>query len=195
MPASYPAGSLSSGLSYSMYASFSQAGPALVLGTGGLMTASGKVLFQDPTNSATAFQVQDNIGNAVLVADTSNGIVRVTSLAVSGHIITGGSVPAIAAGTAACTSPTVSISGNDTSGIVTITTGSGCASDGKLATITFANQFGAAPHIILTPGSAASAGLNAYVDDSTISATAFDIGTASVPANATAYKWNYIVVQ
>jgi hypothetical protein len=195
MPATYPTGSLSSGLSFSMYASFSQAGPALVLGSGGLVTASGPVLFQDPTNSATAFQVQDNVGNTILTADTSNSIVRVTSLAISGHIITSGTTPAVAAGTAACTSPTVSVSGNDTSGIVTITTGSGCASSGKLATVTFASPFAAAPHVILTPGSALTAGLNAYIDDSTVNTTAFDVGIGSTPANATTYKWNYLVVQ
>jgi len=96
---------------------------------------------------------------------------------------------------AACTSPSVSISGNDTSGVVTITIGTGCAVSGKLVTITFAGQFGAAPHVTLTPGSAASAGLNAYIDDSTVAASNFAIGAATVPANSTTYKWNYLVVQ
>ncbi len=126
---------------------------------------------------------------------TVQALVVTANLTVNGHIITGGGTPGIAAGTAACTSPTVSVSGDDTSGTITITTGSGCVSSGKLATVTFATAFGAAPHVTLTPGGSNALALGAYVDDSTISTTAFDLGTSSTPANATTYKWNYWVAQ
>jgi hypothetical protein len=126
---------------------------------------------------------------------TVQTIIVAANLTMNGHIITGGSTPSIAAGAAACTTPTVSLAGTDTSGIISITTGSGCAAGGKLATLTFATAFGASPHTTITPGGANAQTLGAYVDDATISNTAFDLSTASTPASATTYKWNYWVAQ
>lgn len=153
------------------------------------------------STGSQAFQVQDATGTALLTADTTDMAVTVkaltvsTNLTVNGHIITGGSTPGIAAGTAACTTPTVGMTGDDTSGSITITTGSGCAAPGTLATVTFATAFGAAPNVTLTPGGSNALSLGAYVDDSTASMTTFDIGTNTTPADATTYRWNYLVTQ
>jgi hypothetical protein len=170
-----------------------------VLLQGGAATgtgAAGSVIVRPPSDSATAFQVQNAANSTtVLAVDTTNKVVTVTNLAVTGHIITAGSTPGIAAGAAACTTPTVSVTGNDTSGIITITTGTGCAANGTLATLTFATAFGAAPHVIITPGSAAALGLGAYIDDATVATTSFALGTNATPANTTTYKWNYMVMQ
>ncbi len=162
---------------------------------------NGATTFQNSSDSATAFVVQNTGNTPLLTADTTHMIVTVTALTVSadltvdGHVITGGSTPGIAAGTAACTSPTVSVAGDDTSGTITITTGSGCSASGKLATITFATAFGAAPHVTLTAGGSNAAALNAYVDDSTVSPTSFDLGTGTTPSNTSTYEWNYWVAQ
>jgi hypothetical protein len=119
-----------------------------------------------------------------------------SSITVNGHIISGGSAPTIAAGTAACTTPTVSVAGKDTAGLITITTGTGCAGTGKLATITFNTAFGAAPRVTLTPATSNAVGLGSYVDSGTISTTTFDLGIISAtPANSTTYKWYYHVIQ
>lgn len=123
-------------------------------------------------------------------AATFNG-----TLTVNGHIIGGGSTPSIAAGVAACTTPTVSVTGSDTAGTVTVTTGTGCLSSGKLATITFAAAFGSAPRVTLTAAGANAAGLNSYIDDATISTTTFDIGTSAIPLSTTTYKWYYHAIQ
>lgn len=152
-------------------------------------------------NSTTTFQIQDSTGTALLVADTTNmkvtvqNLVVTADLTVNGHIVSGGSAPTIAAGTAACTTPTVSIAGTDTAGIITVTTGTGCAATGKLAAITFATAFGAAPKVTLTPALAASATLQSYIDSATIATTAFDLNTGTAPADATTYKWFYQVIQ
>ncbi len=75
------------------------------------------------------------------------------ALTVGGHIIganTSGSTT-VAANTAVCgTGCTVTISGNDTSGLITVNTGTGVTA-GTLATVTFASDYGAAPRVILTP--------------------------------------------
>jgi hypothetical protein len=171
------------------------------IGIGNSTAPTANLQIVTPTDTTTAFQIQNQANVALLTADTTNMMVTVTALVVStnltvnGHIITGGSAPGIAAGAAACTSPTVSVVGDDTSGTVTVTTGSGCAGGGTLATITFANAYAAAPRVILTPGSPISQTLGAYVDDSTVSPAKFDLGTNTTPSDATTYKWNYWVAQ
>ena len=117
------------------------------------------------------------------------------NLTVNGHIITGGSTPTIAAAAAACTAPTVSISGTDTAGVVTVTTGTGCGATGQLATVTFASAFGATPKIVLTPASGETAALLGYQDDAALSTTGFHIGVFGVPNDATTYKWHYYALQ
>lgn len=117
------------------------------------------------------------------------------SITVNKHIISGNSsgTTTVAAGAAACTTPTVSLAGNDTAGQATITTGSGCASSGALATITFANSYGAAPRIILTPANANGTTLQYFSGASTT--TTFTVNTNTIPVNATTYLYNYYVLQ
>jgi len=127
---------------------------------------------------------------------TINGALTVTgNITIDGHIVTGGNTPAIVAGAAACTTPSVSVSGDDTSGTITVTTGTGCSAGGMLGTITFANPFAATPRISLTPGSAVAAGLNAYFDNSSLTDSSFSIGTSVTPADSTTYVWDYQVLQ
>lgn len=167
----------------------------------GTLTATGTSLFKNTSNSTAAFQIQDSGSTALLTADTTNTKIIVHTLDISynltvaGHIITGGAAPTIAANTAACTSPTISVSGTDTAGTVTVTTGTGCASGGQIATVTFATAFGAAPKIVLTPASAAAASLNAYQDDAALTTSEFRIGVVNTPTDATTYKWHYYALQ
>jgi parallel beta-helix repeat protein len=153
-------------------------------------------------NTTTAFRIQDSSGVNLMVADTVNMTVTVRTLAVeynltvNGHIISGGSAPTIAAGSASCLAPTLSVSGTDTAGTITVTTGTGCAGVGKLATVTFSTAFANAPRVTLTPATANAVGLGSYVDSATLSATAFDLGIVSAtPTDSTTYKWNYLVIQ
>jgi hypothetical protein len=170
--------------------------------TGGLITVSGaRTIFKPSSDSTSSLRIQNASGTTLLAADTTNMIITVTKLnvtgniTVGGHIITGGTAPSIAAGPAACTTPTLAVNGNDTSGTITVTTGTGCASNGILATLTFNTAFGVAPHVILTPGDSGSLALGAYAKNSTVSTTSFQLGTNATPANSTVYQWNYLVVQ
>jgi hypothetical protein len=89
----------------------------------------------------------------------------------------------------------VAIAGDDTSGTITITTGTGCSVNGDLAAVTFANAFGTNPHISLTPGSSKALALGAYFDQSTLTNTGFSIGTNTIPAASTTYIWDYWAAQ
>lgn len=155
-------------------------------------------VFQAASNSSTAFQIQNSSGTPLLVADTSNMVVSVrafeigTTLTLDGHVITAGTAPTIAAGAAACTTPTVSVSGNDTAGQITITTGTGCGATGLLATVTFHGAYGAAPHVQLTPRSAQAAGLLVY---QTATTTQFTLNCSTAPSDTTTYVFDYLTVQ
>lgn len=157
--------------------------------------AGGSVIVRPQNDSTTAFQVQNAAASStILSVDSTNRIVTVANLTVTGHIVSGGSAPAIAALPAACTTPTVAVSGTDTAGTITVTTGTGCATNGALANITFASAFGAAPRVVLTPVGTAAQTLGVYIDD-TVTTSAFRIGSNATPTDSTAYKWNYLVIQ
>jgi fibronectin-binding autotransporter adhesin len=127
---------------------------------------------------------------------TVSGLTTVQDIEVNGHIVTGGGTPTIAAGTGLCTGATTSISGTDTTGLITLTTPAGCSASGDLAGVTFNKAFGGPPHITLTPANASSASLSTYVDSDTTSATGFDIATLPTTNNSpTTYKWYYQVIQ
>lgn len=161
---------------------------------------AGTARVQTSTNATTAFQIQDASGAVLLTADTVNMRVTVstlivsTTLTVNGHIVSSGSAPTIAAGTAACTGPTVTVTGTDTAGFVTVTTGTGCGTSGpgQLATVTFHSAYTTAPQVELTSATSAAAALPVY---DTTSATTFVINTPNTPTDATAYTYRYFTVQ
>jgi hypothetical protein len=161
----------------------------------GNFTNSGSALFHNSANSTTAFQIQNVAGTNLFNVDTTNAKVVISTLEISGHILTSGDTPSIVAGTGAGTGPTVSVTGNDVSGTVTITTGTG-TTDGLLATITFVNAYGSAPKVTLTPTSTNA--LLYYVGSSTATFTISDIFCALDSLalhDATTYTFNYWVAQ
>ncbi len=125
----------------------------------------------------------------------TNGATIKLSLTVQGHIITANSSgnTTAAPNAAACTGATVTIDGDDTSGTITIVTGSGCAATGNLATVSFASAFGAAPHVTLTADNDKAGTLRFYVTSRT--ANGFAIATNDVPTGATTYSFTYQVLQ
>jgi hypothetical protein len=126
---------------------------------------------------------------------TVAGATNVGNITVNGHIITGGTIPTIAVKAAACTTPTVTIAGTDTAGLITLTTGTGCIAPGALATITFATAFGTTPRVTLTPATSAAASLPTFVDDASLTTTSYTINAVATPTDATTYKWYYHALQ
>jgi len=97
--------------------------------------------------------------------------------------------PAVSAGAAAGTTPTVSISGSDFAGSVTVTTGSSGVTAGTVATVTWSTARSAAARVALTPRTAEAAALAAYV---TSTGSAIGIACAAAPATGATYTWDYI---
>ncbi len=158
--------------------------------------------FRNAIDSSAAFVIQDAESDSLLVANTAAQEVDVTKLDVTGnlfvgtHVVTQGSAPTILPGPAACTTPTADIFGNDTAGLINITTGTGCTGPGKFTSITFHTPFTTGPRVILTPANAAAAEVAAYIDNSTITGTSFDLQIASGTITAsTSYLWYYHILQ
>lgn len=148
--------------------------------------------------SSTAFQIQDASGSLLFTANTTSMTVTVAALSVTGaltlngHVITAGATPTIGAGAGACTSPTVTVIGNDTAGQISVTTGTGCGGAGVLASLTFNSPYGIAPYVQITPGNAAAAALLPYQSSTT---TGLTLGVANGPTDSTAYLFDYLVTQ
>ncbi len=112
-------------------------------------------------------------------------------LQINRHIDAGGSTPGRTNGSALGAGGTASVSGSDTAGTVTINTGN-AAPTGCFVTVTFAANFNATPHVVITPVGSAAAGLNFYVNRTTSN---FSICTANDPPDNTAsIIFDYIAV-
>jgi hypothetical protein len=122
-------------------------------------------------------------------------------IVIGGHIITAGTQPTIAV-QAAAGQPTqnnlseqissATITGNDTTGTITITTSSN-PTGSDLANVTFSKAFTGNPHIIITGQDAASTA--ALVYPSGVSLTGFNISMVNNPAPNTTYTFDYIIAQ
>lgn len=121
---------------------------------------------------------------------------------VSGHLITqanGGAATTIAAGAGAGTSPgAITVTGNDTTGLISVLTGTSCTANATVATITFGAAFASAPHASIESHNVSAAALSGATQAfATGETTALFIikSNATGLANATTYEWTYFVAQ
>lgn len=165
---------------------------------GHVITVYGQILGADTSNSTTALLVQDTGASPLLTADTVNMKVTVANLVLSGHFITGGGTPAGVAssnlGVGGSPGPGCSITGTDTIGKITITTGAGSISAGNECTVTLNSAFsGSTPHVLLTPTNSAEAQLQPYANMTGVST--FDLGVATAPVASSSYSFEYFIAQ
>jgi cytoskeletal protein CcmA (bactofilin family) len=111
-------------------------------------------------------------------------------LVLTHHISTGGSPPSRSGGAALGGGGSVSISGSDTAGSVSINTGSGPAA-GCFVTVNFTSAYGTTPHVIVTPVGAAAGGLSYYINRS---ASNFSICDATPPPAGSSFGFDYFVI-
>lgn len=152
----------------------------------GFSSASDNSAISDVTFSRGAAKTL-NIGSGTT---TNDGFIKLA------HIIGGSSVPTIANGAGAGTSPgTPAVAGTDMAGQITIITGTLPSVSAVAVTITFNVAYGAAPYVVIWPANAAAAtlGFLPYVGSTTTTFTV-NAGTIALGA-ATTYLYNYVVVQ
>jgi hypothetical protein len=111
-------------------------------------------------------------------------------LVLTHHLNTGGAAPGRSNGSALGGGGTSSVSGNDTSGAITINTGGG-PSAGCLINVSFTSRFNGTPHVLITPVGSAAGGTSYYVNRSN---TGFSVCVASPPPANTSFGYDYWVV-
>lgn len=101
--------------------------------------------------------------------------------------------PSLVLGTGAGTGATLTMSGNDCTMFIQITTGTGCMVSAIVGTITYSNAFPFSPLYVpyptFSPASDTSAAVSVYLSGMT--RTSFQLwSTASALADSTSYAWN-----
>lgn len=113
----------------------------------------------------------------------------------TGHLMTSGS-PVLAEGAGAGTGPSVQLTGTDSAGVITVTTGTLPTAAATVVTVTFASEFDAAPAVVLSPGNAVTAllsGVTMARATATMTAITLTAGSTGLTA-ATTYVWHYVTV-
>jgi hypothetical protein len=179
-----------------------QSGYQIAVSTGG--TSNSGIIVQDVASQSSGYLIQaenssgaslasiDYRGNLSVQAATING-----TLTVNGHVVTsnssGTTTAAVNANAGTGGSPVCSVSGNDTGGQVTLTTGTSGWAAGTQCTITFANAFGSAPHPVMTNAANVNpATVGMYVGSSP---TTFTINFINADTAQHTYSWNYFNAQ
>lgn len=173
--------------------------------TPSVATNEGLIIQGYTSQSADLLQLQDSTGTLLASIDyTGNLTVKTATfngnITVNGHIITANAsgTTTVAVGGAAGTGGSVgaTVTGNDTAGYVIITTGDSGTTTGTMATVTFANTYGATPKaVILAPqGNTNGSSIQYYVGSA--GTTTFTINTGTAPtAGGNTYIYNYLVMQ
>lgn len=141
------------------------------------LTVSGPVTFSG-TFSAASFAIQS--------------LTVEQDLIVNRHIDAGGPTPSVSRGGALGSGGTISNSGTDTSGTVTVNVGSG-GGNGVLASLSFTSAFSGTPHVVITPVTTSSslAAGNYYLSSRTSSGFSIAV-SGSLPSGSISF--DYIVI-
>lgn len=194
-------------------------------GARGVTTGSGNVYIGGVvgTNTSNTMSFSDMSGNQRMYIPSTGNIILAGSTTDNGldnlqgttaifttsvktqHLIGNGTAPTIAAGVGAGTSPTVSITGTDLGGYISVTTGTLPTLAGTIATITFNSAYGVAPRCVQVScaNDAACALMGTvnivYAPQASTTTTTFIIKqTATAVAAltaATAYTFYYQIIQ
>lgn len=133
-------------------------------------------------------------GTGTFLGAVSAPSLTVTTLQLNGnlnlthHIAAGGSTPSRSNGPALGSGGTVSVSGSDSAGSITINTGSSPAA-GCYVTVTFATPFSSTPHISITPVGSAAATVGYYINRSTSS---FSVCSVNAAPGSSTFGFDYI---
>lgn len=111
-------------------------------------------------------------------------------LQITRHIDAGGGTPSKSDGNSLGSGGTVTVSGTDTAGTVTINTGGGPGA-GCFVTVNFSQKFSNTPHVVITPVGSAAASLNYYINRSNSN---FSVCTANAPGGGQSFSFDYVAI-
>lgn len=122
---------------------------------------------------------------------TTSNLQLNSNLIITHHISAGGATPGHTPGPAVGNGGTATVGGSDTSGSVTVNTGSS-PQPGCFITVNFSQAFDSTPHVVLTPVGLAAGGLAYYVDRSSSS---FSVCDATTPPSGSSFAFDYFIVE
>ena len=134
-------------------------------------------------NSSLGVSGNLSVGGTLSITSLSAQVIRV-----SGHLITSGPTPSVGPGSAIGNNGTVSISGNDAAGTISINVGAG-GTGGTLVNLAFRSQYGSAPRVVISP---VGAGGSFYVTNVSVGGFSVGVNSGLSPGG---YKINYIIAQ
>ncbi|HVO86265.1 MAG TPA: hypothetical protein VMT23_00840 [Candidatus Binatia bacterium] len=176
--------------------------PSISVGNAGIF-GSVQVSNDLSVNGNTTLQgtlaVQKNLSVAGLASfgNLSVGALSVTSLQLTGdltvsrHIVTNGSLVSRTPGGALGGGGTVSVSGTDTAGTITVNTGNS-PPPGIFVTINFANKFASVPRVLISPVGVQAGAITYYIDRTP---TGFSVGCTSAPPAGASFSFDYFVIE
>jgi cytoskeletal protein CcmA (bactofilin family) len=159
----------------------------------GNLTVTGALNVQGALALKNGISVSGNsnfTGNVTTASLTTGTLNLNGDLVLTHHISAGGPTPGISRGTATGGGGTVSLSGSDTSGSITINTGSNPPA-GCFASVTFSTKFANTPHVVVTPIGSGAAGLQYYIDRTT---SGFSICAANAATAGMSFGFDYMTL-
>ena len=161
-------------------------GSVIFAGTGGAYNQNNSNLFWDNSNN--------NFG----IGTSTPGQRLVVVGTVSGQHLKGiGNTPSAVVGAGAGTGASVSITGSDVAGKITLTTGTLPSASAVATTLTFASAYSSTPYVIFSAANSLTSllsGASMVALASTDSSFTLTSGTVALTALVN-YEWNYIVIE
>ena len=133
-----------------------------------------------------------NLGGSNKFTVSSTAFTCALPFTLSAHLISGGTIPTVAAGTDAA-SVAVTTGSTDTAGGVSATTTASPTANASLVTVTFATAYSAAPKYVSIQGTNAAA-MSAMLYPQTITATGFTVFCNVAPAASSSLAFCYSVI-
>lgn len=155
------------------------------------LVVEGQTRLQGPVTISQLLTVNSSLGvsgNLSVGGTLSINSLSVQVIRVSGHLLTSGPTPSVGPGSAIGSNGTVSVSGNDAAGTISINVGAG-GSGGTLVNLAFRSQYGSAPRVVISP---VGSGGTFYVTGTSVGGFSVGINSGLSPGG---YKINYIVAQ
>jgi cytoskeletal protein CcmA (bactofilin family) len=157
------------------------------------LTVAGTLTLQGVLTIKNGINVNGNSnfsGNVTTTSLTTGQLQLNGDLNLTHHVTAGGTIPAATRGTAVGGGGSINLSGSDTAGSISISTGAAPPA-GCFVNVTFSQKFSGAPHVSIAPIGSTAGDLTYYVDRST---TGFSIcSTTPAPANQT-FGFDYVIL-
>jgi len=157
------------------------------------LTVSGTVNLQGALTLKNGISVtgNSNFSGAVTAGSITTGSLNLNGdLNLTHHVTAGGTIPSATRGTAVGGGGTFNISGSDTAGSISISTGSSPPA-GCFVTVTFSQKYTSTPHVVITPIGSAAAELTYYLTRTT---TGFSICSTSPAPAGENFGFDYMVL-